>query len=136
MLFRSGNFIFNTNSEKANHSHKRTLQSVWDYIDHYEGQGKADTVKSEIEKIVIKTICSVQPSLAHIYKSCVPDDIDNSCCFEILGFDILLDKKLKPWLLEVNHSPSFSTDTPFDWKVKSIQLHLCALLCVPCPRVS
>jgi tubulin polyglutamylase TTLL6/13 len=40
-------------------------------------------------------------------------------CFEILGFDILLDHKLKPWLLEVNHSPSFHVDTPFDKRVKA-----------------
>lgn len=39
-------------------------------------------------------------------------------CFEILGFDILIDHKLKPWLLEINHAPSFSTDTPFDFKLK------------------
>ena len=39
-------------------------------------------------------------------------------CFEILGFDIFLDDKLKPWILEVNHSPSFSTDSPLDFKVK------------------
>ena len=39
-------------------------------------------------------------------------------CFEILGFDIYLDDKLKPWILEVNHSPSFSTDSPLDFKVK------------------
>lgn len=39
-------------------------------------------------------------------------------CFEILGFDIILDNKLKPWLLEVNHAPSFGTDTPLDFKIK------------------
>ena len=38
--------------------------------------------------------------------------------FEILGFDILLDYKLKPFLLEVNHSPSFTTDTPLDKGIK------------------
>lgn len=39
-------------------------------------------------------------------------------CFELLGFDIILDYNLKPWILEVNHSPSFSTDTPLDFKIK------------------
>lgn len=39
-------------------------------------------------------------------------------CFEILGFDIFLDDQLKPWILEVNHAPSFSTDSPLDFKVK------------------
>ena len=35
-------------------------------------------------------------------------------CFEIFGFDIILDENCKAWLLEVNHAPSFETDTPFD----------------------
>lgn len=39
-------------------------------------------------------------------------------CFELLGFDILLDKHGKAWLLEVNHAPSFNVDTPLDQKVK------------------
>ena len=42
----------------------------------------------------------------------------NSMCFEILGFDILIDEKLKPWLIEINHTPSFATDTPLDFKIK------------------
>ena len=39
-------------------------------------------------------------------------------CFEILGFDILIDKFGKPWLLEVNHAPSFNCDTSLDEMVK------------------
>ena len=38
--------------------------------------------------------------------------------FEILGFDIMIDSNLKPWLLEVNHSPSFATDSPLDHEIK------------------
>lgn len=39
-------------------------------------------------------------------------------CFEVLGMDILLDSHLKPYLLEVNHTPSFTTDTPLDKVIK------------------
>ena len=38
--------------------------------------------------------------------------------FEIFGFDIFIDETLKPWLLEVNHTPSFAVDTPLDNIIK------------------
>lgn len=40
-------------------------------------------------------------------------------CFEILGFDVLIDSDLKPWLLEVNLSPSLACDSPLDHTIKS-----------------
>lgn len=39
-------------------------------------------------------------------------------CFEVLGFDVILDSNLKPFVLEVNHAPSFNTDTDIDFRVK------------------
>ena len=43
----------------------------------------------------------------------------DSVSFEVLGFDVLLDEKLRPWLLEVNRSPSFATDEKIDNEIKS-----------------
>ena len=72
----------------------------------------------EIKDIIVKTLIAGQPIVADTMHSCQIDDFENSMCFEILGFDIMLDAKCKPYLLEVNHSPSFSTDSPLDEKVK------------------
>uniref|UniRef100_A0A8D0KRB0 Tubulin polyglutamylase TTLL13 n=1 Tax=Strix occidentalis caurina TaxID=311401 RepID=A0A8D0KRB0_STROC len=77
----------------------------------------------DIEDIIIKTLISAHPVVKHNYQSCFPNRTTGCACFEILGFDILLDRKLKPWLLEVNHSPSFTTDSHLDREVKD------ALLC-------
>ncbi|XP_033903114.3 tubulin polyglutamylase ttll6-like, partial [Acipenser ruthenus] len=76
----------------------------------------------ELEDVVIKTLISAHPTLKHNYHTGFPNQLGPSACFEILGFDILLDFKLKPWLLEVNHSPSFTTDSQLDQDVKEALL--------------
>lgn len=40
-------------------------------------------------------------------------------CFQILGFDFMIDANNKCYLLEINHTPSFTTDTPLDELVKN-----------------
>ncbi|KAK1127045.1 hypothetical protein K0M31_004655 [Melipona bicolor] len=47
----------------------------------------------------------------------------SSNCFEFFGFDVLIDRNLKPWLLEVNLSPALSNDCEIDSEVKKPLLH-------------
>ena len=42
--------------------------------------------------------------------------------FELFGYDVLIDEQLKPWLIEVNASPSLARDHPLDHSVKDALL--------------
>ncbi|XP_063829991.1 tubulin polyglutamylase TTLL13-like isoform X1 [Ostrinia nubilalis] len=77
-----------------------------------------DRLWHSIDQVIVKTIISAWPILKHSYHACFPSHDMVHACFEILGFDILLDHKLHPFILEVNHSPSFHTDTQLDREVK------------------
>jgi tubulin polyglutamylase TTLL6/13 len=97
--------------------HKRSLKATLKFLSKVEGRD-TEKLMSEIKDIIVKTLISGQPFLDNTFKAVQLDDYENSMCFHILGFDIMLDHKCKPYLLEVNHSPSFSTDSPIDEKVK------------------
>lgn len=43
------------------------------------------------------------PHLFHAYHMCRGGDAKgSSCCFEVLGFDVFIDRKYKPWVIEVS----------------------------------
>uniref|UniRef100_A0A3B3DRE8 Tubulin tyrosine ligase-like family, member 7 n=1 Tax=Oryzias melastigma TaxID=30732 RepID=A0A3B3DRE8_ORYME len=74
----------------------------------------------DISELVVKTLIVAEPHVLHAYRMCRPGQPpgSDSVCFEVLGFDIILDHKLKPWLLEINRAPSFATDQKIDYDVK------------------
>lgn len=78
-----------------------------------------DLMMMRIEDIIIKTIISIEPKMYKTWEKSVPFRTN---CFQFLGFDILIDSNLKPWLLEVNMSSSLATETNMDFKIKSAMM--------------
>jgi tubulin polyglutamylase TTLL6/13 len=76
-------------------------------------------LKHDIDEIIRLTIASIQPFLSNNYKSMVSVSDEKSRCFELLGFDIIIDENARPWLLEVNHMPMLGVNTQFDADLKS-----------------
>ncbi|XP_066436376.1 tubulin polyglutamylase TTLL11 isoform X2 [Eleutherodactylus coqui] len=101
----SGNFI---HSDSTHTGSKRTVSSVL-----YRLLAKGMDIKkvwSDIIALVIKTIIALIPELKVYYQVDIPPGKPGPSCFQILGFDILLMKNLKPVLLEVNANPSMKIE--------------------------
>ena len=103
-------------SESDDSSHKRPLTHVFHELE--QNGFDVEYAQQQIDQLIVLTIISGQPYIAHNYRTAIKVNDGKSRCFEILGFDVLLDKKLKPWLLEVNHSPSLLCESPFDKELK------------------
>ncbi|TKS89469.1 Tubulin polyglutamylase ttll6 [Collichthys lucidus] len=119
------NYSINKNSENfvrdEDTGSKRKLSTLNKLLESISCN--TDKMWNDIEDMIIKTLISAHPILKHNYHTCFPNHTTGSACFEILGFDVLLDHRLRPWVLEVNHSPSFTTDSPLDREVKDALLY-------------
>ncbi|XP_029936370.1 tubulin monoglutamylase TTLL4 isoform X2 [Myripristis murdjan] len=108
------NSEYQSNSDdKACQGHKWALKALWQYL----GSKGINTtlIWEKIKDIVIKTIVASDPYVNSLLKVNVRSAYS---CHELFGFDIMLDDKLKPWLLEVNISPSLHSNTALDVSIK------------------
>lgn len=105
------NYAINKDSEnfKPNESEtaddvgsKRSFTSVLKRITEEFGDARCQKVIQDTKDLIVKTLCIAEPFLSHLYKNCQPDDLENSLCCQILGFDVMLDHNLTAQLLEVN----------------------------------
>ncbi|KAJ8723679.1 hypothetical protein PYW07_007659 [Mythimna separata] len=101
----------------GNIGHKWTLSAL---LRHLRKQGRNTTaLMAAIEDLVVKSILSSAQTITAAARVFVPNFFN---CFELFGYDILIDDMLKPWLLEINLSPSLACESPLDARVKSALL--------------
>ena len=71
------------------------------------GKSRVEKVFAEIQDLIIRSLQSVQQAI-----------IQDRHSFELYGYDVLIDSDLKPWLIEVNASPSLSGSNKEDYALK------------------
>ena len=111
---KNDKFVQNQDWRQDNVGHKWSLSAMNKTL---EGMGVDTTLLwLKIYDLIIKSIISIEPIVLDSLRNLV---VHRNNCFDLFGFDILVDSELKPWLLEVNLSPSLATDSPLDLHIKS-----------------
>ncbi|GAA56803.1 probable tubulin polyglutamylase TTLL9, partial [Clonorchis sinensis] len=77
------------------------------FLQAQHGFAKVAELFNRIDMIFVISLLSVQKIM-----------IQDKRCFELYGYDILIDNELKPWLLEINASPSLTASSKEDYILK------------------
>ncbi|SCO67758.1 tubulin tyrosine ligase-like protein 1, putative [Plasmodium vivax] len=83
------------------------VRELFLYMSSRYGYDRVMQLIGDIENCIIQSFLAVHKII-----------INDRHCFELYGFDILIDSNLKPWLIEVNSSPSLSANTQEDYTLK------------------
>ena len=89
------------------HGGKWMIKNLKFYLEQTRGKDATEKCFEAMKNIIYVSLKAVQAVM-----------INDKHCFEVYGYDILIDDNLKPWLIEVNASPSLSTTTEMDRVLK------------------
>ncbi|XP_038646045.1 tubulin polyglutamylase TTLL4-like isoform X1 [Scyliorhinus canicula] len=108
------NAEYKPNSDgKLCQGHKWSLKALWAYLN--QKGVRTELLWEQMKDVIIKTIIasdSYVNSQIQLYVR------NRYTCHELFGFDIMLDENLKPWVLEVNISPSLHSNSILDVTIK------------------
>jgi hypothetical protein len=111
---KNDKFIANENCEQDDFGYKWSLGAFCKHLDQVGID--MNLLWSRIYDLIIKTLLCSENTIQQNMKKL---GCHRTNCYELFGFDVLIDSDLKPWLLEVNISPSMATDAPLDMMIKS-----------------
>jgi len=118
----SKNFQQNDDKDNDGAGSKRSLRWFLSYIEENFGDKERRKLWLKLMGLCVKTVLAASSSLESEYDGAFPRDLTGGMmgcrCFEVLGIDVMLDAKRKPYLIEVNHLPSFTCDSPLDDDIK------------------
>ena len=105
--------------QRPSNSTKFTVTDTLRWISEDRGIPMAD-IWMNIRKAVSSAIVAIHPFASLKHASCygTGDEANETRCFQLLGVDVLLDHNLKPWVLEINNSPSLNLSTKADERIK------------------
>ncbi|XP_025782314.1 probable tubulin polyglutamylase TTLL1 [Puma concolor] len=105
MFVHLTNVAIQKHGEDYNHIHggKWTVNNLRLYLESTRGKEVTGKLFDEIHWIIVQSLKAVAPVMNN-----------DKHCFECYGYDIIIDDKLKPWLIEVNASPSLTSSTAND----------------------
>ncbi|XP_066288994.1 probable tubulin polyglutamylase TTLL9 isoform X1 [Branchiostoma lanceolatum] len=86
---------------------KWSLNQLRRYLIARHGIEAVEDMLKKMDDIFIYSLLCVQKIM-----------INDKHCFELYGYDIMLDEKLKPWLIETNASPSLTASNQEDYELK------------------
>ena len=104
----SSKFVYTEECQEENLGSKRTMASFWKSYTN-AGHNK-DSLLNDIEDLIRKFLTSMYPFMIYNQKVAFGKNEEKAKNFHIIGFDILVDDKLKPWLMEINANPSLCID--------------------------
>jgi tubulin polyglutamylase TTLL4 len=102
------------NEDDGDPSSKWSLHEYKAYFIQHNKKEQFDNIWRGIKDIVIKTAITVKDNSMRE----IPLNKSHTL-FELFGFDIIIDKKYRPWLIEVNTNPSLNCSSPLDLNIKT-----------------